>query len=216
IEERTFSMPDSTTFVTSIEAEVKEFRARQARGVAAEEAREPELFANWDRQRREELEARNSFASDSLAIVLYHTVYRCLRHLTALVGREPPEVLRDDFSSRLVSPARRYRQVLPRPKREGKRDRDETKSCLTSGEWCIKATEKGLPEGGAASTYTIWTKLKRMRGICRNKAIDVRNSWTESRPREKIRHNLLGTSCSKSPAISGQGAPISAVTQGSF
>ncbi|KAI0707429.1 hypothetical protein C8T65DRAFT_740363 [Cerioporus squamosus] len=65
IEERTFSMAEYTAFVTSIEAEVREFRARQARAVAAEEARERELFAEWDRQRREEMEARKSVASDS-------------------------------------------------------------------------------------------------------------------------------------------------------
>ncbi|TFK80957.1 urea carboxylase [Polyporus arcularius HHB13444] len=67
IEERTFSMAEYTAFVSSIADEVNEFRARQARAVAAEEARERELFAAWDRRRREELEARKSAASDLVA-----------------------------------------------------------------------------------------------------------------------------------------------------
>ena len=39
IEERTFSMAEYTAFVASIEADVMEFRAKQASAVAAVEAR---------------------------------------------------------------------------------------------------------------------------------------------------------------------------------
>ncbi|EJF56376.1 urea carboxylase [Dichomitus squalens LYAD-421 SS1] len=60
IEDRTFSMAEYTAFVRGISDEVRHFKERQARGVAAEEAREKVLFAEWDQQRREELEARRS------------------------------------------------------------------------------------------------------------------------------------------------------------
>ncbi|KAL1938008.1 hypothetical protein VTO73DRAFT_12019 [Trametes versicolor] len=60
IERTTFSMADYATFINSIAEEVKDFKTRQAQGAASEEAREQELFAQWDRKRRAELEARQS------------------------------------------------------------------------------------------------------------------------------------------------------------
>ncbi|KAH9896131.1 urea carboxylase [Cubamyces lactineus] len=65
IEDTEFSMAEYATFVNSIADEIKEFKARQAAGVAAEDARERELFAKWDRRRREEIEARQSQSADS-------------------------------------------------------------------------------------------------------------------------------------------------------
>ncbi|KAI0368220.1 urea carboxylase [Pilatotrama ljubarskyi] len=63
IEETTFSMAEYAAFVSSIADEIKAFKARQAEGIASEEARERELFAEWDRRRRAELEARQSQTS---------------------------------------------------------------------------------------------------------------------------------------------------------
>ncbi|KAI0631868.1 urea carboxylase [Trametes polyzona] len=60
IEDTTFSMAEYAAFVSSIADEIKEFKARQAEGSASEEARERELFAEWDRQRRAELEAQRT------------------------------------------------------------------------------------------------------------------------------------------------------------
>ncbi|KAI0357270.1 urea carboxylase [Trametes cingulata] len=62
IEDTTFSMADYAAFVSSIADEIKAFKERQAQGILSEEARERELFAEWDSQRRAELEARQSQA----------------------------------------------------------------------------------------------------------------------------------------------------------
>ncbi|OJT05231.1 hypothetical protein TRAPUB_3969 [Trametes pubescens] len=63
IEDTMFSMADYATFIDSIADEVKEFKIRQAQGAVSEETRERELFAQWDRTRRAELEARQQDAT---------------------------------------------------------------------------------------------------------------------------------------------------------
>ncbi|KAJ3001785.1 hypothetical protein NUW54_g6213 [Trametes sanguinea] len=62
IEDTVFSMADYTAFVSRIAGEVKAFKERQAIAVAAEEARESELFSEWDRARRADLQARQTQA----------------------------------------------------------------------------------------------------------------------------------------------------------
>ncbi|OSD02241.1 urea carboxylase [Trametes coccinea BRFM310] len=65
IEDTVFSMAEYASFVTSIADEVKTFKERQAVAVATEEARELALFSEWDRVRREELQARQLQAPTS-------------------------------------------------------------------------------------------------------------------------------------------------------
>ncbi|KAM5536440.1 hypothetical protein V8D89_009876 [Ganoderma adspersum] len=60
IEDRTFSMAEYSDFVRNIVDEIKIFKEKQALGVALEDAREKTLFAEWDAQRRKELEVRQS------------------------------------------------------------------------------------------------------------------------------------------------------------
>ncbi|KAI0641597.1 urea carboxylase [Trametes meyenii] len=58
IEDTVFSMADYASFVKSVSEEIKIFKAKQAKGIASEEAREKAVFADWDSRRREEVEAR--------------------------------------------------------------------------------------------------------------------------------------------------------------
>ncbi|KAH9850513.1 urea carboxylase [Lenzites betulinus] len=63
VEETTFSMAEYAAFVESVTDEITQFKARQANGIEHEEARERELFTQWDLQRRAELDARQAQAS---------------------------------------------------------------------------------------------------------------------------------------------------------
>ncbi|KAI0721773.1 urea carboxylase [Fomitopsis betulina] len=84
IEERSFSMADYNHFVAGIADEVKLFKAKQAQGVKAEEARERELFSKWLAQKQQEVPKDVASADDA---TLEEGVEAVVSSLTASVWK---------------------------------------------------------------------------------------------------------------------------------